>query len=220
MEILHFLLVGIHTLLHGVATDGLEGGIVDHAGHRVLPARRREAVDHQVDLAQVGLDGVDGLLLDLVAEGVAIDTPGVQTVLLCIFVESGRVIPTGSTWFFLRALFFKEHAEGIGPTAKGGGNPGSQAVAGGGADHQHPLGAILNRSPALYIVNLLFDIGSATDGVCGNAEESANAWLDDHWHVNPERLVNAGLWQSHWHPKCTGKFSIGFVAMSKTRYRG
>ena len=56
MEILHLLLVGIHAFLRGGAADGFERGVVHDAGDRVLPARRGQAVNHQVDLPQIGLD--------------------------------------------------------------------------------------------------------------------------------------------------------------------
>ncbi len=97
VKILHFLLVGIHAFLHGISTDRLERGVVHDAGDRVLPARRRQAVDHQVDLAQIGLDGGYGFLLDLIAERIAIDALGIQAGGPGIVVEGGGVVPAGRT---------------------------------------------------------------------------------------------------------------------------
>jgi len=49
-----------------------------HHALRVGTARRGQAVDDQVDFAEVFLDGFDGQALDLVGKRVAVDALGVQ----------------------------------------------------------------------------------------------------------------------------------------------
>ena len=144
VEILYFLLVRIDALLHRRLADRLQGGSVDDAGHRMLAPRRRQAVDHQVDLAQVLADGGYGLLLDLVAEGVAVDAFRVQALGLGSAVEGGAVVPAGGTRLGLGTLLLEENPQGGGAGAKGRGDPRGQAIAGGGADHQHALRTILD----------------------------------------------------------------------------
>ena len=42
--------------------DGFEGGAVGDAGLGMGAAWRSEAVDHRIDLAEIGLDEVDGFV--------------------------------------------------------------------------------------------------------------------------------------------------------------
>jgi hypothetical protein len=65
-------------LVYDVA-DGLEHGLVDGAGARVGAARGGEGIDDEVDLAEVGADGVEGLALDVIGEGVAVEILGVES---------------------------------------------------------------------------------------------------------------------------------------------
>jgi hypothetical protein len=190
VKILHFLLVGIHTFLHGRAADRFKGGVVHDASDRMLPTRRCQAVDHQINLAQIGLNGVDGLLLDLIAERITVDALRVQAIGPGIVMESGRVVPAGGPGFYFRAFFLKENPECGGAATKGSGDARGQAIAGGGTDHQHALGSIGNRPPALDDIYLPFDVGSATRRVSGGTNKSANAWLDNHWQIDPGEWVN------------------------------
>src|SRR5690606_37644179 len=114
--------------------DGLQGGVEHLAGFGMLAAGGGKAVDHQVHLAQVLVDEVDGLVLDLVGKGVAIDAFGVEASLLGAFMEGGGVGPAGGAGLALGPFLLEESAEGGGPGAKGGGDAGGEAVAGGGAD--------------------------------------------------------------------------------------
>ena len=66
-------LVGIDGLGGVGGADGLEDGLEGLAGLRMRAAGGGEAVDDGVDLAEVSFDEVDGLLLDGVGEGVAVD---------------------------------------------------------------------------------------------------------------------------------------------------
>src|SRR5690606_13067507 len=138
------------------------------------------AVDHQVHLAQVLFDEVDGLVLDLVGKGVAIDAFGVEASLLGAFMEGGGVVPAGGAGLALGPFLLEENAEGGGPGAKGGGDAGGEAVAGGGADHQHPLGAIDHRGLGFHVGDLVADVPLAAHRVGGDTHETAHSGLDDH----------------------------------------
>src|SRR5690606_34635233 len=103
------------------------------------------ALDHQVNLAEILFDQVDGFLLDLVGEGVAVDAFGVEPFSFGELVEGGRVVPAGGAGFVGAALALEEDADGGGAGAEGGGDARGEAVAGGGAQHQHPFRTIGQR---------------------------------------------------------------------------
>ena len=118
MKILHLLFVGIDALLHRITADRLQRGVVHHAGNRVLSAWRCQTVDHQINLPHIGFDRVDSLLLDCIAEGIAIDTFSIQASGLRMVVEGRRVVPSGRPRFGLCTLFLKEDSECIGTTTE------------------------------------------------------------------------------------------------------
>ena len=156
-----------------------------HAGHRVLATGRRQAVHHQVHLAQVFLDGGDSLLLDLIAEGIAVDAFGVEAVRRGERVKRRAVVPAGGARLGLAAFLFEENTQGSGTGTESGRDTRGQAITGGRTDHQHPLRAVGDGAAGFHIVNLAFDIGRTANRVSGNAEKSANAWLDYHGLVIP-----------------------------------
>src|SRR5690606_40541290 len=90
----------------------LQGGVEHLAGFGMLAAGGGKAVDHQVHLAQVLFDEVDGLVLDLVGKGVAIDAFGVEASLLGAFMEGGGVVPAGGAGLALGPFLLEENAEG------------------------------------------------------------------------------------------------------------
>ena len=188
----HFL-VGIQATQRDRLTDRLQRGADDFAGLRVLAARCSQAVDHLVDLAKIGLDHLDGLGLHLIGEGIAVDAPGVQAGFVGVLVERGRVVPAGRARLGFAARAFEEDAQGCGATAEGSGDARSQAVAGGGADHQHALGAVLDRRTRADVVDLLLDRGFAAGRVGGDADEAADARFDDHGYLGLADAAHGAL---------------------------
>ncbi len=101
------LLVGVEILVREGLSRGLEHGLEDLAGDRVGAARGGEAVDDHVDLAEVGLDRLDHLLLHLVGERVSVETLGVEALLERGFLEGSGVVPAAEAVFFSTGSFSK-----------------------------------------------------------------------------------------------------------------
>ena len=133
-------LVGVDRLGGEGRADRLERGAVD-----VTPVfgcvRRGEArrVDDGIDLAEVGFDRVDDLLLDRVGEGVAIDALRVEAGGVRGVLEGDRIVPAGAAGAAFLAGLFKEDAERRRAAGKGRHDAAREPVAGGGADHEHAL---------------------------------------------------------------------------------
>ena len=175
----HNALVGVDPAQGHSLADRLEGGVMHHA-LRVGAAWRGQAVDHQVDLAQVFLDGFDGQALDLVRERIAIDALGVQAFFGGKLVESGAVVPAGRAALAFFAFFFKKHAKGVGATTKRGTDTRSQAVTGGRTEHQDFLRAAFDGTVFGHIVDLLFDVRFAANRVGGHTDKATNPRFYDH----------------------------------------
>ncbi|KAG1084755.1 hypothetical protein G6F40_014396 [Rhizopus arrhizus] len=173
--------------------DRLQRRIEDLAGLGVGAARGGQAIDHLVDLAQVRLDRGDGLLLDLVRKRVAVDALGVQAGFVGVLVERGRVVPAGGAGLGLAARTFEEDAPGRRAATERSGDARSQAVASGRADHQHALGAVLDRRARTDVVDLLLDRGLAAGRVGGDADEAADARFDDHGYLGLADAAHGAL---------------------------
>ena len=91
--------------------DRLERGLEGHAGPRVGAAGRGEGVDDGIDLAEIGFDQIDGLLLDRVGEGVAIDALRVKPGGVRGLLEGDRVVPAGAAGAAFLGRVFEEDAE-------------------------------------------------------------------------------------------------------------
>ena len=175
----HYALVGVDTAQgHGLA-DWLESGIMHHA-LRVGTAWRGQAVDHQVDLAQVFLDGLDGQALDLVGERVAVDALGVQAFFHGKLLERRAVVPAGGAQLAFFAFFLKKHAQGVGAAAKRSTDARGQAVAGGGTEDQYLFRAAFDDAVFGYVVDLLFDVRFTANRVSGHTDKATNPRFDDH----------------------------------------
>ena len=96
----------------------------------MLAARRGEAIDNQIYLTQIRLNGLDSALLYRIRKSVAIDTFGIQASAFSAGVKSGRVIPASGGSFFLAAGLFKKHAKGRSTATKGRGDSRGEPVAG------------------------------------------------------------------------------------------
>jgi hypothetical protein len=131
-------------------------------------------------LTQILLDELDHLGTALVGEGIAIDALGVEAGLFGGLVEGGGVVPAGGARLGLGARLFEEDTDGGSSAAEGCGNAGGQTIAGGSADHQHLLGAILDGALGLGVSDLATNIGFTTDRVSGGADKAANLGFDDH----------------------------------------
>ncbi len=178
----HFL-VGVQaTEVDGLA-DRLEHGVEDFAGLGVGAARGGQAVDHQVDLAQVLLDGLDGDALHLVGERIAVDAARIQALGLGGFLEGGGVVPAGGAGLGLAARTLEEHAQGVGARAEGGGDACGQAVAGGRTDDQHLLRAVGHGAFGLDVADLFLDVGLAAGRMGSDADEATHARFDDHGNL-------------------------------------
>jgi len=125
------------------------------------------------------LIGFDDLRLELGREGVAVDRDGLEAGLLRFGVEAGGVVPARRAGLVAFAVAFEEHAERRGAGTEGGGDAGGEAVARGGADHQDRLGAALDGLTGLHVGDLLADRRGAAVGVGGDADEPADARLQD-----------------------------------------
>ncbi|MNV68971.1 hypothetical protein D3C71_1618490 [compost metagenome] len=125
----HFT-VGVQPAQVDRVADGLERGVEHLARLGVGAARGGQAVDDLVHLAHARLDGGNGLLLDLVREGVAVDAGGGQALGLCRLVEGGGVVPARRAGLGGVGGAFEKHAQGFRATAEGRADAGGQAVAG------------------------------------------------------------------------------------------
>jgi hypothetical protein len=143
-------------------------------------AWRGQAVDHQVDLAEVFLDGFDGQALDLVRERIAVDALGVQAFFQRKLLEGGAVVPAGRAELAFFAFFLKKHAQGVGAAAKGSADARGQAVAGGSPEDQHLFRAAFNGTVFGHVVDLLFDIRFTANRVSGHTDKATNPRFDDH----------------------------------------
>lgn len=94
-------------------------------------------------------------------------------------MEAGGVVPAGGAGLVAFAVALEEHAEGGGAGTEGGRDAGSEAVARGSADHQDRLGSALDRLTGLHVGDLLTDRRGAAVGVGGDADEPADARLQD-----------------------------------------
>lgn len=110
---------GVEVFVGKGLTDRFEHGFVGFSGIGIGAARRSEAVDDAIDLAEVCLDGVDDGGLHFIREGVTIEGSGVKAGGVGFAFESGGVIPTGSATTIFLAGFFEEDAEGRGIAAEG-----------------------------------------------------------------------------------------------------
>ncbi|MNT35578.1 hypothetical protein D3C72_1716110 [compost metagenome] len=164
----------------------------------MLAARRSQAVDHLVDLAEVGLDHLDGLRLHLVGERIAVDALGIQTGFVGVLVERRRVVPARRTRLGFTARALEEDAQGCSATAEGGGDARGQAIAGRGTDHQYALGAVLDRRARTDVVDLLLDGGVAAGRMGGDADEAADARFDDHEDLGLAGAARGALSRNTW----------------------
>ncbi len=188
-----YFLVGIQAAQGDRLADRLQRGADDFTGLGVLATRRRQAVDDLVDLAEIGLDHFDGLRLHFIGEGIAVDALGVQAGFVGVLVERGRVVPARGARLGFGTRALEENAQGRGAAAEGSGDARSQAVAGGGADHQHALGAVLDRRTRADVVDLLLDRGFAAGRVGGDADEAADARFDDHGYLGLADAAHGAL---------------------------
>ena len=143
-------------------------------------ARRGQAVDDAIDLAEVGVDRGDDLRLDGVGKRVAIERAGIQPGGGGLLFEGGGVVPTGRADAFGVAGFLEKHADGRGPRAEGGGDARGQAVAGGGPDDEHLLRAVGDGAAVFDDRDLFGDVPGAAVGMGGGADESADLGGNDH----------------------------------------
>ena len=179
-HVLDHFLVGVQATEADRLADRLEGRGEHFAALRMGTARRGQAVDHQVDLAEIALDGLDGQPLHLVGESVAIDAAGIQAFLVGELLEGRRVVPAGGARLALAARTLEEHPEGIGAGTERGGDAGSQAIAGGGTDDQDLLRSVDDGALGLDVVDLLLDVGLAACRMGSDADEATHARFDDH----------------------------------------
>src|SRR5690606_27426047 len=112
-------LVSVDGLVGVGRADGFENGFVNGAGFRMNAARRGERIDDEVNLAEIGANGVGRLLLDLVGEGVAVDVFGVETGGASGVSEADGVIPAGRGGPTFLGRAFEKHANGRRAGAKG-----------------------------------------------------------------------------------------------------
>ena len=128
MIFLNGLFIGIHALLGGGFTNGLKRRVKDFSSFGMRTPGRGQAVNHQINLTQISLNGVNDFGLHLVRESIAVKVFAVQALGLGQLLKRRRVIPARGTRFFLGALFFKEHTKGASAAAKGRGDARGQPV--------------------------------------------------------------------------------------------
>ena len=119
--------------------------------------------------------------LHVVGEGVAVDGLGVEAGGGGFLFEGDGVVPAGGAGALVGfAGLLEEHADGGGVRAEGRGDPRGEAVAGGGADHQHRFGPFSIGPRALHHGDLLGDVRGAAFRVGGGADESTDLRCNDH----------------------------------------
>ncbi len=178
-HIQNFALVCIEGAIGETVSDRLEAGLVGLAGLRIGPAGGCEAVNNQIHLSEVGFDSLDGLLLDLVGKGIAVDAFGVESGFVSRLLKGNRVIPTGTGGFALHRRALEKDAQRRRIVTESRSNPCRESVAGGSADDQYLFRpALLLGGPGhLY---LLSDTGFTAFRVCGHTDKSTDLWLNNH----------------------------------------
>ncbi|OQB93388.1 MAG: hypothetical protein BWX86_01671 [Verrucomicrobia bacterium ADurb.Bin122] len=181
-------LVGIDGLVGVGLSDGLEHGLVYGAGLGMRAARRGERIDHEVDRAHVAADDFEGLALQVVGKGVAVEIGGVEAGCAGGVGKCNRVVPAGGGGAVFFGGTFEKDAEGLGPGTEGGRDARGQAVTGGRANHEDVLGTALDGALTLHVIDLLLDVGGAAGGVRSHTDKATNSGFDDHkgadqWHA-------------------------------------
>ena len=117
------ILIRIECAVRERLSDGLKDGFVGLASLGIRTSRRCEAVDDKVDLAEVGFDRFNGLRLDLVRKGVAVNTFGVKSCFVGCLFEGNRIIPTCAGRFAFHRGALEKNAEGGSIMAESSGDP-------------------------------------------------------------------------------------------------
>ncbi len=99
--------------------------------------------------AEVRLDQVDDLLLDLVGKGVAVDALRIEAGGVRGVFEGGGVVPAGAAGAPFLGRFLEENAEGRRVAAECRRDARRQAVPGGGADDEHPARHSRRADPSI-----------------------------------------------------------------------
>ena len=182
-------LVGVDGLVGIGGTDGFETGFVDDAGGRVSAAGRGEGVDDEIDLAEVGADGVEGLLFNVGGESIAVEIFGVESGGASGFGEGDGVIPAGRGGSALLRRTLEKDPERGRAGAEGRSDPGGQAVAGGGTEYEDALGAARDGALGLHVVDPLLNMRGTALGMGSDANEAANLGFNNH---APQRFRGVG----------------------------
>ena len=190
MIVLNLFFIGIDAFLRRRLTDGFQRRVKHFTCFRVCASRRRQAVDHQVNLTQVVFNSVNDLGFHLVGKRVAIEIFAVKPSVIGKLLERSRVVPTRCAWFSFSTFFLKEHPNRAGSGSKSRRNARGESVARRGAENQHTQGTILNRAASFNMRYLTTHILATSHRMCSGAKETADSRLDDHENSN-KNFVNA-----------------------------
>ena len=157
-------------------------------------ARCRQAVDDQIHLPQVRLDQVNHPGLHFIREGITVQAFCIQTGFICQLMKSRRVIPTRGAGFSLATGLFKEHADGRGTRAKGGGNARREPIASRCAQDQYPLRPLRDRPLGPHVGHLPPHILQTPRWVGSGAQKAANFGLNDHGGSSEKSRRKSSMW--------------------------
>lgn len=164
--------------VHGLARERLANG--PKRGGVLPPPGGSHAVDHQVHRAHGCAHELEGLALDIVCEGVAVQAPRPQAVLPRFLFEERAVVPArGGGPLVIRGPLV-ENANSVRPVSKCGGDAGSQAVPRGGPDDQDFSRPSLGRRLRPDVGNLLLDVLLAPVGMDREAHCATNSTFYSH----------------------------------------
>ena len=143
-------------------------------------------VNYEVNFPEVGSDQLQGLCLDVLGKGIAVQAPGTEAVPSRPLHEGPIVVPSGASRLGLRARPLEVHPDRSGPAAVGSHDAGGEPIAVGGADDQNLHGRRprpTDSRPAPDEGDLVLHLAGAALGVCGQADISHDLGLDDHPHL-------------------------------------
>ena len=171
---------GIERLGGDLGAIGLDGRAIGDAVGRVGADWGGDRIDHEIDLAEIGLDGRDGFGLDRIGKGIALDGDGRAAGGAGAVFEGTVIVPAGAGGLAFGGGALEGDTDRIGLAAKGGDDARGQAIAGRAAQHEDALAGRGDGALDHDMVDLALHIGGATRGMGGGADEAADLGLDDH----------------------------------------
>ncbi|MNC25967.1 hypothetical protein D3C75_740800 [compost metagenome] len=173
---------GVLLQIQPPAAEGLARGL-EHRAHlatiRQHPEAARQGVDHQIHLAQLLADAVDGLLAQGVGEGIADQVDGDASLQLRRLAKPDVVVPARAAEPLVGRPALERDAQGVGAGPEGQRYARRQPEAGGGPQHQHSPGPV-EGARRLDAGDLLLHGGAAADGMAVAGHATLDLGMNDH----------------------------------------